>query len=177
MTRRRGSILGVILAVVGVSACDPAQKPIAENSGDIPSAYAAVLHDVLPTIPATTEPETSEPETTDEDHGAVVFVREFADEPLSLDEQVVVIDSFAPDREVRFIDKVDAAFDGDHTVDSGHVVGLGQLTREPPHTLRVEVIDPDLDLSALVVTLDWQDDEWRIVAREEVEPEVLHGFD
>ena len=153
-------------ALVGGAACgddeDPAAKP--DSVEAVADAYVAALDATLPPTDEGADP-------------VVVYVWQFAEKPMSLDDQVVVIDDLAERYDVRFVDEVDAAVDPDVTLapprDDGLLVGLGPVTVDAPHTVRVEIYANEDAIEAVVLTLVRRDELWTVTAEETVEPEVL----
>ena len=109
----------------------------------------------------------------------VVYVAGSAAIEMSLEDQVTVIDSFAATHEVRFVDDFAAAVDsetpGSPPKDAGVLIGVGKISPEQPHTVRVEVyVDADR-VEAQLVTVAYRNGAWVIESVEPVEPEVLLG--
>jgi hypothetical protein len=155
--------LGLWLLVAGAAACG------AENTPAGPAidaaAYSAVIAQFLPAP------------STDPDLRRVVYVAGVSDETLSLDDQVAVIDGFSATHDVRFVDDFAAAVDQDlpgaPPKDDGVLLGLGKITGDPPHTVRVEIyVDADA-IDAELVTISNRSDTWVVDSIEPVEPEVL----
>ena len=109
----------------------------------------------------------------------VAFVTAVGDETLSLEEQVAVIDALATTHDVRFVDDPGAAFDPDlpdsPPRDDGVLIGVGKISGESPHTVRVEVYTGTGEIDAQLVTLSWRAGAWVIDSVEPVEPEALIG--
>ncbi len=139
------------------------------------ATYAAVISEFLP--PSDAEP--------DDDDRPVVYVAPLND-PLSLEDQVAVIDAVAETFDLRFVDDLSAAFeieeDGDGDArDDAVVLAIGRIPAESPHTVRVEVY-PDADrITAELVTVVVAGTDadgavvWRVDHVEQVEPEGLVG--
>lgn len=163
-TRRLVSLVALV-ALVG-SACGDEGEPQAEPDSieELADAYVATLAAMLPADPAAEDP-------------PVVYVWQFVEKPLSLEDQVVVIDSLAEQFDVRFVDQADAAVDPDTTLvptrDEGLLVGLGPVTPDAPHTVRIEIYTSEVDIVAYLVTLVRGEDAWSVTAHEPVDPEVL----
>jgi hypothetical protein len=122
----------------------------------------AVLDDFLP--PA----EVEEP--------PVVFLVSLG-EPISLDDQVAIIDAIGEGRDVEFVDDPGVVID-EHSVDreptdSGVLIGIGTIPREPPHTVRVEVYRNKDDVEGQLVTVAPSAGRWVVSSTEVVAPEVL----
>jgi hypothetical protein len=137
-----------------------------DRVGKMGEAYVAVLTSVLP---ATT--------TAEEDPLPVLYVWEFTEAPMSLDDQVVVIDHFDDTHDVRFVDHFDAAVDVDLPTtpprDEGLLVGLGAIPADAPHTVRVEFYEDADTISAVLVTLVSVQDAWTVTDEEPVAPEAF----
>jgi hypothetical protein len=148
-----------------LGACDQAGS-IDDEQAVGAATYAAVIARFV-TPAANTEPP------------RVAFVTAVGDEPLSLDDQVAVIDALAATHDVRFVDEPGAAFDPDlpdaPPKDDGVLIGVGKISGESPHTVRVEVYTSNDRIDAQLVTLSWNSDSWQIDSVEPVEPEVLIG--
>ncbi len=109
----------------------------------------------------------------------MVYVAGVGDTALSLEDQVAVIEGLAATHDVRFVDNFAAAVDpdlpGSPPKDDGVLIGVGTITADSPHTVRVEVyIDADR-IEAQLVTISNHAGEWVIDVVEPVEPEVLVG--
>jgi len=119
------------------------------------------------------------PPSIDPDVPRVVYVAGAGAVEMSLEDQVTVIESFAATHEVRFVDSFAAAVDrdspGSPPKDAGVLIGVGKISAEPPHSVRVEVyVDADR-IDAQLVTVSHRDGAWVIEDVEPVEPEVLVG--
>jgi hypothetical protein len=154
---------GVAAALVLIGACDGAVAVDDEQAVDA-GTYAAVIDRFVPAAPAS-------------ESLRVAFVTAVGDEPLPLDDQVAVIDALADTHDVRFVDQPADAFDPDVADapprDDGVLIGVGKISGESPHTVRVEVYSAADQVVAQLVTLSWHDEAWRIDSVEPVEPEVL----
>lgn len=137
---------------------------------DVPAeAYATVVERYL-----------SPPDV--EDERTVVYVVPVSGDALSLDTQVAVVNELAELYDVRFVDDVDAAVDDDSTDvpprDEGMLIGLGRISADPPHTVRVELYRERDRVTGHLLTLDHDaGDHWVVVGDESVAPEVLIGDD
>lgn len=148
----------VVLAVAGCS------RDIAPPGGDSagPDAYLAVLDEFVP--PA------------DVDDPPAVFVVSLG-EPLSLDDQVAIIDGLDDGRDVEFVDDPRVVIDDERedrvSSDSAVLIGVGTIPSEPPYTVRVEVYRSENDVEGRLVTLVPSAGGWAVTASEMVLPEVL----
>lgn len=167
--RRRVSVLGVCLAVLAAAACASCGDRTS-GAGDqleqIGQAYVTALAHLLPAgVPVDDEPL------------PVLYLWEFTEEPMSLDDQVVVIEHFDDSHDVRFVDQFDAAVDENLPTtpprDDGLLVGLGPIPVDPPHTIRVEFYEDADRIEAVAVTLVWVDDTWAVSDEAPVEPEAF----
>ena len=109
----------------------------------------------------------------------VVYVAGLGATEMSLEDQMNVIDGFDATHKVRFVDDFAAAVDqdapGSPPKDAGVLIGIGKITPDPPHTVRVEVyVDADR-VEAQLVTVAYSAGAWVIESVEPVEPEVLVG--
>lgn len=151
--------------MAGLVACGPADS-LDTGEGVDAATYVAVIGRFLP---APTNPEQLR----------VAYVAGVADAVLSLEDQVAVIEAFAATHDVRFIDDfaagVDPGLPGSPPRDDGVLIGVGKITGDSPHTVRVEVyIDADR-IEAQLVTVSYREGAWVIDSVEPVEPEVLVG--
>jgi hypothetical protein len=153
------ALVTALLAACGDSDVEPPMASIGA------AAYSAALEEQLPS-PA-----------PDGDPRPVVFVLSIGDEPLSLEDQVAIVDEHAETHDIRFVDELDAAIDvgvDDQPVrDDGVLVGLGTIPAERPHVVRVETYRTDRQVTAQLVTLAVSADTWRVVGSEVVDPEVF----
>ena len=154
-----------MLALTGLAACGSTSPPTADDTIDA-STYAAIIGRFVPP-------------PLDTDVPSIVYVAGSAAIEMSLEDQVTVIDSFAPTHEVRFVDDFAAAVDsgapGSPPKDDGVLIGVGKISPESPHTARVEVyVDADR-VEAQLVTVAYREDKWVVESVEPVEPEVLLG--
>jgi hypothetical protein len=160
----RGAL--AVLVVGGFTACaDTSEADDLPSAGDI---YAAVFRQL--DIPSGVDGE-----------AAVVYVVERNDEPLSLDEQVQVIQDLEDDFDVRFVDDIEAAAEVDEDGSlvpplDGALVAIG-----PPKPAEGDdelvVVRAEI-MSSADVTNAWQFslrgvDEVQIVEADETEPELL----
>lgn len=164
--RRRRAGLCVALGLLVGSACtgdDESVDSVPEIGAD---TYVAAIERFLPP-------------STDPELPPVVYVVPVAGEALPLDTQIAVIDTLAETHDVRFVDDYDAAVDGnaedDPPRDHGTLIGLGTVTEEAPHTVRVEVYRERDQVEGHLLTLEPEGDRWVVVLAETVAPEVLVG--
>jgi len=167
-TRRASTpaLLGFVLALTGLTSCGSSSPPASEGTVDA-STYTAVIGHFMP------------PPSLDPEMLPVVYVAGLGATELSLEDQVTVIDGFATTHEVRFVDNFAAAVDQDSPGapprDEGLLIGVGRVSPESPHSVRVEVyVDVDR-VDAQLVTVVYRQDVWVIEGVEPVEPEVLVG--
>lgn len=129
--------------------------------------YSAVLNEFLPPAAG-----------VDEDR-PVVYVAPLGAEPLSLDDQIVVIDAVAETHDVRFVDDLAAAIDAERADgaprDDGLLIGMATVKSDPPHTVRVEVYADADEVVAHMVTVSEAGDVWQVDGMERVDPEGLVG--
>ena len=155
--------LGLFLAVTVVAACGSSSPPAVADQVDATTYTAVISRFVPPPI--------------DPDDVRVVYVAGVGPTEMSLEDQVSVIDGFADTHEIRFVDDVAAAIDGDlpgsPPRDDGVLIGVGKLTIEPPYTVRVEVYTDADRIEAQLVTVVRQNGDWIVESVEPVEPEVL----
>jgi hypothetical protein len=163
----RTTLVGTIvfaLAALGLAACESSNPPPADHPVDA-DAYSVVIAQFV------------SPPSTDPDQRRVVFVAGVSDETLSLDDQVAIIDGFAETHDVRFVDDFAAAVDADlpglPPKNDGILIGVGKISSDVPHTVRVEIYVNADDIEARLVTIAFRNDAWVIVSVEPVEPEVL----
>ena len=166
-TRRASApaLLGFLLVLTGLTACRSSSPPSAGDSVDA-STYTAVIGRFVPP-------------PLDSETPRVVYVAGSGATEMSLEEQVTVIDGFALTHEVRFVDDFAAAVDselpGSPPKDAGVLIGVGEISVEAPHTVRVEVyVDADR-VEAQLVTVAYRAGAWVIDSVEPVEPELLVG--
>lgn len=130
------------------------------------STYVAAIEGFLPTDP-------------DPDDRPVVYVVPVADDALALGTQVAVIDALAETHDVRFVDSPEAAVDegsaDEPARDGGMLLGVGVVSVESPHTIRIEVYEDRDEVAAHLVTVAVRGGLWQAVGDEPVEPEVLVG--
>jgi hypothetical protein len=119
------------------------------------------------------------PPSLDPEALPVVYVSGLGATEMSLEDQVTVIDSFDATHEVRFVDDFAAAIDDDSPGspprDAGVLIGVGKITVEAPHTVRVEVYVSADRVEAQLVTVTYRQGVWVIESIEPVEAEVLVG--
>lgn len=160
--------LALVLAVVAPacagdgSAATTEAVPL-EIGGD---AYVTVIARFLP------------PSLVD-DVRPVVYVVPVSGESLPLDTQVSVIESLAETYDVRFLDDPAAAVEDDAAEqpprDEATLIGLGTISGEPPHTVRVELYRGRDRVSGHLLTLRNEGGAWVVSDTETVTPEVLVG--
>lgn len=99
------------------------------------------------------------------------------DEPLSLEDQVAIIEMIGDGHDVTFVDDpeavVDADADGRPVQDDGLLLVLGRIHADPPFMVRVESYRSEADDSANLVTLVWRGDHWAVATEESVDPEAV----
>lgn len=152
-------------AAAGCDDTDPAQPP-ASSEAPHPDAdaYGAALATLLDEPPP------------DDGERTVVFVVPL-DDGVDIDTQASVIDRFAEAYDVRFVDDLAAAVLADDPSrpprDDGMVIGMGAITVEPPHRVRLERYRSGGDVQATRVTLERSDDGWGVTMTEPVPAEGL----
>jgi hypothetical protein len=160
------ALLGFVLALTGLMSCGSSTPLTPDDSVDA-STYTAVIGHFVP------------PPSLDPEMLPVVYVAGLGATEMSLEDQVSVIDSFATTHEVRFVDDFAAAVDEDSPGapprDEGVLIGVGRISPDSPHNVRVEVyVDVDR-VEAQLVTVAYRRGVWVIEGVEPVEPEVLVG--
>jgi hypothetical protein len=155
----RGLLFAAVLCSVA-AACGGGDDPPVPTPDA--SAYAAALMPFLPPADPEAHPK--------------VFVAPF-DDPLSLEEQVAIIESIGDGYDVSFVDDaatvVDADTDGHPVHDDGLLLILGTIPATPPYVTRVETYRRESEQSASLVTLVWRTDHWQVATEEPVEPEAV----
>lgn len=174
LTLRALSTVTALLVAVLAGACagddgDPDPRTISA------ATYAAVIAEFLPPSEATPDGDEDRP---------VVYVAPLAD-PLSLEDQVAVIDAVAENYDLRFVDELSAAIElegGDGAPrDDALVLAIGRIPAESPHTVRVEVYPRAAPIRAELVTVVVAGTDadgavvWRVDNVEAVDPEGLIG--
>ncbi len=158
--------IALVAGALALAACGDSGSASEDEVAAIGDAYVTVLSNVLP-----------ETELVDGEPLPVLYLWEFTEEPMSLDDQVVVIESFDDTHDVRFVDQFDAAVDVDQPGtpprDDGLLVGLGPVPADPPHSVRVELYESELMITAVSVTISYDSDAWTVTAEEPVEPEAF----
>ena len=139
------------------------------------ATYVAVIAEFLPPVDVVPDDDGDRP---------VVYVAPLND-PLSLEDQVAVIDAVAETFDLRFVDDLSAAFESEDedadARDGALVLAVGRIPAESPHTVRIEVYPDTERVSAELVTVvvDGTDADgavtWRVDHVEQVEPEGLVG--
>ena len=107
--------------VIGTAGCR-------SDDGDPPAvgidAYRVVLGEFLP-----------DPAGSDGDR-PVVWVAKLGDEPFTLDDQVAMIEDVEDSHDLRFVDSIDAAVDGEDADspprDGGVLLGIGTVAPSAP---------------------------------------------
>lgn len=163
-------VMGVMVLGLGATACDGDDEPPGSAAAPHPDAdsYAVAIADLLPPGDDTGEA------------APIVFLVPL-DEPLALDAQATLIESFAPGHDIRFVDDLAAAIDADQPgspprEEAVLVVGLGPIADEPPHLVRIERYRTADDVVADLVTLSYRVDHWVVDSSASVPAEVLvHG--
>jgi len=159
------TVVGVAAALVLFGGCGGPATVDDVQAVDA-GTYAAVIARFVPAVEAP-------------DPAQVAFVTAVGDETLTLEEQVAVIDALADTHDVRFVDDPADAFDPDLADapprENGVLIGIGKISGESPHTVRVEVYSSADQIVAQLVTLSWRGGSWQIDTVESVEPEVLVG--
>jgi hypothetical protein len=156
------------LLVTALYACSGDDGDDEVNSPTIDAVYVAVLrHLDLPTAP--------------DDEPTTVYVVDLEDEPLSLDDQVAIIQELDGTYDIQFFDTLDAVTDLD---EDGHLVApadvplvvIGAPTTDGDSDrlmVRTELITDDGDATAWQLTLDGEEGELRVVASNQIQPELL----
>ena len=156
----RQLLFAVVLTVLALAGCGDGDDPPVPAPDA--SAYAAAMVPYLP--------------VADLEESPTVYVASF-DEPLSLDQQVAIIETIGDGYDVIFVDDPATAVDSDtenHPVrDDGLLLVVGTIPADPPYVVRVEAYRGEGEHSARLVTLVWRADRWEVVAEEDVEPEAV----
>jgi hypothetical protein len=158
--RPRQLLLAAVLSGFALAGCgDGDDPPIPPPDA---AAYAAAMVPFLPVADPEDRPK--------------VFVAPF-DEPLSLGEQVAIIETIGEGYDLTFVDDpetvVDADAEGHPVHDDGLLLIVGTLPNQPPYVTRVESYRGDSEHTASLVTLVWRGDRWTIASEEQVEPEAV----
>jgi hypothetical protein len=134
------------------------------------TAYVVALDHFLQPAPPASDANEGEVELP------IVYIAP-TDDPLALDLQVGVIDEVADRLDVRFVDDYHAALDDDsgRPHDEARLLGLGTLSEDQPHLVRIEVFDPAGEASAYLVEVRRDGPTWVVGEVTEVEPEELVG--
>ena len=167
-SRRWRHCLIAAIAIVAGSACDGSDGD--DTDDDRPpidaGAYSAAIEEFLPPVP-------------DDGTRPVVYVARLADEAFPLEHQIAMIEVLEDTHDVRFVDDVEAAVEGESSDapprDDGLLIGVGSITAEDPPVVRVEIYTAAGRIEAHKVTLSVRDDMWRVDTSEPIDPEVLVG--
>ena len=158
--RPRQLLLAAVLSVLALAGCGDGDDPPIPTPDA--AAYAAA---VVPFLPV-----------ADPEESPKVFVAPF-DEPLSLEEQVAIIETIGDGYDLTFVDDAETVVDADaegHPVhDDGLLLVVGTIAAEPPYVARVESYRGDSEHTASLVTLVWRGDHWAVATEEQVEPEAV----
>ena len=172
---RRSTRLAVLVAVVGLSAaagCDQAGSVDPPPSDTAPEPGIDTYVSAIASIVGEPDPAPDEPP----DPLPVLFLVPLA-EPMSIDDQATVIETFSASRDVRFVDELAAAVDAELPErpprDDAIVLGLGPIDPEPPHLLRIEQYHSATDVEATRLTLAYVVDHWVVAMTEPVPAEAL----
>lgn len=168
--RRRLAVLAAASLAVVAPACDGgADGSVSTNPAAVEidaSAYVTVIARFLPP-------------SLDPESRPVVYVVPVSGDALPLETQVAVIEALAAGHDIRFVDQVDAALDAESSEepprDEGTLIGLGRITPEPPHQVRVELYRGRDRVSGHLLTLRNDGGAWVVADAETVTPEVLVG--
>lgn len=152
-------------------ACDADTEP-GPGAGEDPApngdTYAAALASVLDTGGTAADPL------------PVVYVVPL-EAALDIEAQAAVIGAFADSHDVRFVDELAAAVDGERPGhpprDDAIVVALGPIAATPPYQVRLEQYHTEADVDAALLTLDYRTDRWVVLATEPVPAEALDDVD
>jgi hypothetical protein len=158
--RPRHLLSATLFAVLAIAGCGGGDDPVIPPPDA--AAYAAAMVPFLP--------------VADPEESPKVFVAPF-DEPLSLEEQVAVIDTIGEGYDVTFADDaetvVDADAEGYPVKDEALLLIVGTLPADPPYVARVESYRNEREHTASLVTLVWRSDHWAVASEEPVEPEAV----
>ncbi len=168
MSRFGRLLLGVATVALAVTGCG--RSPQGSDGGPPlgGGAYVAALRPFLPPPPA--------PVPRDQKRD-VVFVVPLDGDALPLEVQIEVVGAFADGYDVRFVDDIDAAIDEQDAhrppQEGGLLVGVGPVTADPPHTVRIELYWNDDLVEGHQLTLARSDDGWEVTGDEPVTAEAL----
>jgi hypothetical protein len=158
----------MVVATAGAVACGDEEPAALAVQGDS-KAYVALIEPFLP------------PSSPEADPLPVVFVSSIGDDPMSLDGQIDVIDTFGESHDVQFVDVIDAVLQTDEPEappkDDGVVIAFAPMVGEPPYTVRVEVYRSADDVDAHLVVVAVRGDVWIVGDVTDVEPEVFGHVD
>jgi hypothetical protein len=153
-------LLTAVLTLLSAAGCGGGEDPQVPTPDA--AAYVAAITPFLP--------------VANPDDPPKVFMAPL-DDPLSLDEQVAIIELIGEGHDVTFIDDpeavVDADAEGQPVQDEGLLIMLGQIPADAPYVVRVEAYRGEADDSANLVTLAWRRDHWAVATEESVEPEAV----
>ena len=156
------------LLVTALYACGGDDGGDDANNPTIDAVYVAVLrHLDLPPAP--------------DDETTTVYVVDLEDEPLSLDDQVAIIQELDGIYDIQFFDRLDAVTDLDEDGDlvapvDVPIVVIGAPTADGASgrlTVRTELITDAGDATAWQLTLDGTGRQMRVVASNQTQPELL----
>lgn len=153
--------LAGLMTVAGCSSGDDGGAPPVGADG-----YSTAIHGFLPPAP-------------DDGSRPVVYIARLGDDPFPLEDQVAMIDAVAESHDLRFVDDVDAAVDGEDPDapprDDGLLLGVGTISAATPHVVRIEVYATVGSIDAHKLTLTVRNEVWRVDTIEPIDPEVLVG--
>ena len=153
------------IALAAVSACDGDDDDAVTRPVDA-QAYSAAIDEFLPPAP-------------DDGTRPVVYVAHLGGQPFPLEQQVAMIEVVEETHDLRFVDEIQAAVDGEDSEapprDDGLLIGVGTISTVPPHEVRVEVYTTAGRVDAHKLTLSVRNDTWRVDTIEPIDAEVLVG--
>ena len=165
-------MLVVVGGLVAASGCDEAGPADPPPSGTAPEPGVDTYVAAIASVVGEPDPSPDEPP----DPLPVLFLVPLA-EPMSIDDQATVIESFSASHDVRFVDALAAAVDAELPErpprDDAIVLGLGPIDAEPPHLLRIEQYHSATDVEATLLTLAYVVDHWVVAMTEPVPAEAL----
>lgn len=168
VSRRHIGVSLVLLCGLVAAACDGGPTPEPPSSTKVhkpdAEAYSTALATILDDRPVP------------EDERTVVFLVPLGDD-LGIETQAAVIDSFTESYDIRFVDDLAAAVDGEDPAhpprEEGIVLGIGTIDRVPPHVVRLERYRSVDDVDATLLTLEFRHERWRVAMTDQVPAEVL----